>query len=66
MRSFVVPVVLFWPTIIRGRPTPSGQDIDITQRVFEAGETLQIPLLDHLVIGDGSYVSLKALGFVCS
>ena len=49
-----------------GDPTPSGQDIDITQRVFEVGEILQIPLLDHLVIGDESYVSLKALGFVCS
>ncbi|NDL67951.1 RadC family protein [Anaerotalea alkaliphila] len=42
-----------------GDPEPSREDIAITNRVKEAGELLGIHLLDHLVIGDGSYISLK-------
>lgn len=39
-------------------PTPSEQDIEITQQLRKVGNLLQIPLLDHLIIGDG-YTSLK-------
>lgn len=46
-------------------PEPSPQDVDITRAIREAGNLLSIELLDHLVIGKGSYVSLKErrLGF---
>ncbi len=43
-----------------GDSTPSKQDIEITKRVKEAGELLDIHLLDHIIIGDHTYVSLKA------
>jgi DNA repair protein radc len=42
-----------------GNPTPSQTDIDITGRLVEAGEILGIKVLDHLIIGDGIYISLK-------
>ena len=42
-----------------GNPTPSQTDIDVTKRLAEAGELLGIRVLDHLIIGDGIYVSLK-------
>ena len=37
-----------------GETTPSQQDIQLTKRLYEAGELLGIKLLDHLIIGDGS------------
>ena len=40
-----------------GNPLPSQNDIDITKRLVEAGELIGIPVLDHLIIGDGSYIS---------
>lgn len=42
-----------------GDPTPSNEDIRITQQLIEAGRVLDIPVLDHIIIGDGRYVSLK-------
>lgn len=42
-----------------GNPMPSQMDIEITKRLAEAGEILGIKVLDHLVIGDGVFVSLK-------
>ncbi|AWB45726.1 hypothetical protein DCC85_17035 [Paenibacillus sp. CAA11] len=47
-----------------GDPTPSQEDIQITRRLCEAGEIVGIDVLDHLVIGDGTYVSLKEQGFM--
>ena len=46
-------------------PTPSPDDIKITQAIREAGKLMDIELLDHLIIGKGSYTSLKEkkLGF---
>ncbi len=41
-----------------GSPEPSAEDVAITRRLKEAGELLGIRLLDHVVIGDGRYVSL--------
>lgn len=41
-----------------GDPTPSKNDIMLTQRVKEAGEIVGIQLLDHIVIGDNCYISL--------
>jgi DNA repair protein RadC len=45
-----------------GDPTPSKEDINITGRLKECGKLLGIELLDHLIIGDGIYVSLKEKG----
>jgi DNA repair protein RadC len=45
-----------------GDATPSRQDRDVTRRMAEAGRVLGVTLLDHLVIGDGRYVSLAEEG----
>jgi len=45
-----------------GDPTPSQDDIALTTRLAQAGEIMGIPLLDHLIIGDGRFVSLKEAG----
>ena len=42
-----------------GDPSPSYADIDISKKIMDAGEMLNIRLLDHVIIGDHSYVSLK-------
>jgi DNA repair protein RadC len=42
-----------------GDPTPSQEDINITKRVSEAGKIIGIDLLDHVIIGDGKYISMK-------
>lgn len=49
-----------------GDPTPSPEDVRITQQVVEAGKLLDVEVLDHLVIGQQRYVSLKerGLGFM--
>ncbi len=47
-----------------GDPTPSAQDRDVTLRVARAGAVLGVPLLDHLVVGDGAWVSLAAEGLL--
>lgn len=45
-----------------GDPSPSAEDIRITGEISAAGALLDIALLDHLVIGHGRWVSLRALG----
>lgn len=47
-----------------GDPAPSPEDIQITRRLAEAGELLGIELLDHIIIGDRTSVSLKELGYL--
>lgn len=47
-----------------GDTTPSDQDIQLTNRLYEAGELLGIKVLDHLIIGDGSFTSLKEKGYL--
>lgn len=47
-----------------GNPVESPEDIEVTKRLAEAGSIIGIELLDHLVIGDGSYVSLKDKGYI--
>lgn len=42
-----------------GNPQPSQQDVDLTARLVQAGELLGITVLDHLIIGDGIFLSLK-------
>jgi hypothetical protein len=43
-------------------PTPSPEDIVVTRAIIEAGELLNIEVLDHLVIGKQAFVSMKAKG----
>jgi len=45
-----------------GDPTPSAEDIALTRQAQEAGRLLDIAVLDHLVIADNRFVSLKARG----
>ena len=47
-----------------GDTEPSQQDIQLTNRLYEAGELLGIKLLDHLIIGDGTFTSLKEKGYL--
>ena len=42
-----------------GNPSPSQEDKEITVRLFEAGELLAIPVLDHVIIGHARYFSFK-------
>ena len=42
-----------------GDPTPSAADIITTRNVMAAGATLELPLLDHVIIGAGTYTSIK-------
>ena len=45
-----------------GDPTPSPEDVAITKRLVEAGKLMEIEVLDHLIIGQGRYVSMKEKG----
>lgn len=45
-----------------GDPTPSPEDVAVTSRLCSAGKLLGIDVLDHIVVGDGRYVSLRAEG----
>ena len=42
-----------------GDPTPSREDINITNRIIEAGNIIGIKVLDHIIIGDNKYISFK-------
>ena len=50
--------VIFCHNHPSGDPTPSRQDIELTDRLREVGELCGIPVLDHVVVGAGGYVSL--------
>jgi DNA repair protein RadC len=45
-----------------GDPTPSPDDVAVTRAIVQAGKLLDIDVLDHLVIGQGRWVSLKERG----
>jgi DNA repair protein RadC len=47
-----------------GDPQPSPEDINVTRQLKEAGSMVGITILDHVIIGDGSYVSLKGQGML--
>ena len=46
-----------------GDPTPSTEDIRVTKKIAEAGKLIGISLMDHIIIGDNRYISLKEQGF---
>ncbi|MEG0830503.1 MAG: DNA repair protein RadC [Anaerovoracaceae bacterium] len=47
-----------------GNPNPSKEDLETTKRLQKTGEILGIQVLDHIIIGDGKYISLKSEGFM--
>lgn len=47
-----------------GNPEPSQADLELTERLVEAGALLGIRVLDHIIIGDGIYVSLKEMNLM--
>lgn len=47
-----------------GDPEPSREDIGITRRIKEAGNMIGIQLIDHIIIGDNQYISLKERGIL--
>jgi DNA repair protein RadC len=47
-----------------GDPTPSSEDISITRRLKEAGEIMGMKILDHVIIGDGEYLSFVERGLL--
>ncbi|HHW02028.1 MAG TPA: DNA repair protein RadC [Thermoanaerobacterales bacterium] len=75
--SIVHPREVFKPAIKRssasmvlvhnhpsGDPTPSREDIEITRRLIEAGKILGIEVVDHVIIGNGVYISFKEKGII--
>ena len=47
-----------------GTPEPSTDDINITKKLRKAGNFLGIPVIDHVIIGNGSYISLLEKGHI--
>jgi DNA repair protein RadC len=47
-----------------GDPTPSDQDVEVTERLCRAGELLGVSVLDHVVLGDGAYFSFLDRGLL--
>ena len=45
-----------------GDPTPSPDDVAVTRAILQAGKLLDVDVLDHMVIGQGSWVSMKERG----
>lgn len=47
-----------------GDPTPSSEDIQVSKKIKEAGNLVGIGLMDHIILGDNRYISLKEQGFI--
>jgi DNA repair protein RadC len=47
-----------------GDPTPSADDRSVTEQLVAAGRLLDIPVLDHVIIGRGRYVSFSEAGLL--
>ncbi len=75
--SLVHPREVFKPAIRRssaaiilahnhpsGDPHPSREDIKVTHRLIEVGDLVGIKVLDHIIIGDGRFLSLKQEGAI--
>ncbi len=49
-----------------GDPSPSQEDIDVTRRLVKAGKVMDIPVLDHIIIGREKFLSFKDKGLLAS
>lgn len=47
-----------------GDPEPSPQDVALTERLQKASQVVGIPIADHVIIGDGRWVSLRERGVI--
>lgn len=47
-----------------GDPAPSREDMSVTAAIAQAGRELDIPLIDHIIIGDNKYLSFKEQGYL--
>lgn len=47
-----------------GNSKPSKEDVEVTKRLIEAGKILGVDVLDHIIIGDPYYTSLKESGYI--
>ncbi len=47
-----------------GDPQPSREDLNVTNRLVEAGKILGILVLDHIIVGEEKYLSFKEMGFM--
>lgn len=47
-----------------GDPTPSDEDMKITAKLNKASEIMDIPLIDHIIIGDIRFFSFKSMGYI--
>jgi DNA repair protein RadC len=56
--------VIFLHNHPSGDPSPSREDRELTARLVAAGEVLGIEVLDHIIIGDGKYVSFADQGWI--
>jgi DNA repair protein RadC len=56
------PAVIFVHNHPSGDPTPSADDLSLTARLKQAGAVLGVRALDHVILGEGSYVSLADCG----
>jgi DNA repair protein RadC len=45
-----------------GNPTPSAEDLRVTKKIVDAGDLLDIPVLDHVVIAKDSFLSIREEG----
>ncbi len=46
-----------------GDPTPSPQDVEVTKQIINAGEIVGIKVIEHIIIGSDSFISLNELGY---
>lgn len=53
------PAIILCHNHPSGDPTPSAEDIATTEQIVQAGKLFEIELVDHLVIGNGKYTSLR-------
>ena len=62
--SCLAASVIFVHNHPSGDLEPSADDINLTKRLAEAGELLGIPVLDHIIVGDKGYTSLKSRNLI--
>lgn len=58
----MIPTILLCHNHPSGDPTPSPEDINLTRSVVQAGKLLDVDVLDHLIIGNNRFISLKERG----
>lgn len=47
-----------------GKVEPSSEDVEVTKRIVEVGKIIGIEVLDHIIVGDDTFVSLKEKGYI--